>query len=721
MGCQICKQHTINESAVKKTKYNIHSTSHDNHSFDDNTTIENRNRSQKHLPVDDKIVFTINELDGNSYLHVADPKAFNKLFIKERQEAVDNHSYRSAIQSWQPNSLQQLADLIRTFSKGKSVIDCYWIIFYWIAINIEYDVVSYFAKDYKDQTAGGVFRRKKGVCAGYANLYKYLCDQLEMACEIISGYAKGYGFDDREGAPSETDHAWNAVQIDQHWYLLDSTWGAGHLNDTKQFQRQLTTYYFLARPNEMIYHHLPEQSKWQLLQIPITMTQYMELPQVHPPYFELNLEIVNPRNQAHVDILPDKPYALVVIRAPSDVHLSANLKLNDQKVDGGHRVVFDNEQQLYYCYFAPPNTGKYKITIYGKQGGAESDTYNGVVDFMFNVTEMPSNPISFPKIWKNYFDLSLEVVSPEDTHFIELLGEVDHAIIKIQTPRDVLLHGKLQNDQGQEIIGGTLIYFDNRRKIWQCKFAPDQVGLFEALIMAKKKSDPGSYRSALSFKIDVKKIPSPPLSFPETWQVFFDLGLKIEAPINTANAVWPDNASYAELLIQAPDDVQLSCSIEYNNVKIENGSLAQFDHEKKHWQLLFAPQQTGLHKLIVYAKRMNDTKTSSEAVVKFTLNVIKLRQSIKFPIIYKQFQTTKCRIYTPLNGILKKGAVVPIHCVIPGATKVDLQSDSNWLKSEGYKDPILQRQITLDAKELTIYAKYGDKSNYDGLIKYTVQ
>jgi len=94
---------------------------------------------------------------------------------------------------------------------------------------------------------------------------------------------------------------------------------------------------------------------------------------------------------------------------------------------------------------------------------------------------------------------------------------------------------------------------------------------------------------------------------------------------------------------------------------------------------------------------------------------------MKFPLIYTQFQTKKRRIYTSMDGILKKGSVVPIHCVIPGTTDVDVQVDSNWLNSEGYKDPILQRQIMVGSKEVIIYAKYGEKSNYNGLAKYTVQ
>ncbi|CAF4902913.1 unnamed protein product, partial [Rotaria socialis] len=137
-----------------------------------------------------------------------------------------------------------------------------------------------------------------------------------------------------------------------------------------------------------------------------------------------------------------------------------------------------------------------------------------------------------------------------------------------------------------------------------------------------------------------------------------------------------------------PDDIQLSCQTKYNNVEIENGLLAQFNNDKKLWQLLFAPERTGPHELIVYAKRTKDGE-SSKSDAKFNLDVTKLRRPMKFHMIYTQFRTKKCQIYTPMDGILKKGSVVPIHCVISGAKDVNLTIDSNWIKNEGYRDPVL--------------------------------
>ncbi len=90
-------------------------------------------------------------------------------------------------------------------------------------------------------------------------------------------------------------------------------------------------------------------------------------------------------------------------------------------------------------------------------------------------------------------------------------------------------------------------------------------------------------------------------------------------------------------------------------------------------------------------------------------------------MIYTEFQTKKCQIYTPIDGILKKGSIIPIHCIIPGATDVNVTVDSKWLQAEGYKDPILQREISVGSKEVVICGKYGEESNYHTLVKYTVQ
>ncbi|CAF5072216.1 unnamed protein product, partial [Rotaria sp. Silwood1] len=257
--------------------------------------------------------------------------------------------------------------------------------------------------------------------------------------------------------------------------------------------------------------------------------------------------------------------------------------------------------------------------LYGKRGDTEGKYY-GALALPLDVNEMPKNPISYPKTWPIFFDLILNVISPKKTHLIKLHNGQAHTEIQIQAPKNVELLGQLVNIDGNIIQGGDQIFYDRHKNLWRCNFAPNHDGMFDAQIMARKKPDTGSYTSAVTFKIEAKNIPKPPLSYPYTWPLFFELDLKIESPRNRATAVWPENASFAEIRMSVPNDVELSCDIEFNGKQENNCALAQFDNDKKQWQLLFAPQRTGLHRLKIFARRQSDSDTTFHAVVRFDLN-----------------------------------------------------------------------------------------------------
>jgi hypothetical protein len=323
--------------------------------------------------------------------------------------------------------------------------------------------------------------------------------------------------------------------------------------------------------------------------------------------------------------------------------------------------------------------------------------------------------------WPIFSELNLQIVSSQNINPIKIDNGATHTEILVRTPSDVQLTGRLEDSENEEIVGGDRVFFDRHRRLWRCLFAPNRNGKFKAIILAKRKSDPGSYSGACSYTLEAKQIPSTPLSYANTWQLFYDLDLEMDASQDRATIVWPENASYVEIRMRAPDDVHLSCNIQYNDIKVDNGTLAQFDSDNHNWQLLFAPQRTGLHVLFVFAKREKDADSTSHSVVKFHLNVTQLKQSIKFPLTYAQFQKNKCRIIEPIHGTLKSGSVVLIHCIIPGAKDVDVLTDSNFNKSGGYHDPIFKTRVTVGSKDVGVYAKYHQDTSYNGLFKYTVQ
>ena len=59
--------------------------------------------------------------------------------------------------------------------------------------------------------AEGALLKGTAVCSGYAKAYEAMLDAAGIPNETITGFAGGY-------------HAWNLVQLDGHWYHVDTTW-----------------------------------------------------------------------------------------------------------------------------------------------------------------------------------------------------------------------------------------------------------------------------------------------------------------------------------------------------------------------------------------------------------------------------------------------------------------------------------------------------------------
>ncbi|CAF4877111.1 unnamed protein product, partial [Rotaria socialis] len=165
---------------------------------------------------------------------------FHPEFCHERQGAVDNMDYRKEISSWRANSINEVIYYIKKLSMDKNLIDRAWIVFYWVSQNIKYDVISYLSGFIRHQTAEDIFRHKRGVCDAYATIFKALCDGVQLECEKISGFAKGYDYIPKQSTFTTANHAWNVIRLNSHC-------------------------------------HLPENPRWQLLSPTISMPQFTTL------------------------------------------------------------------------------------------------------------------------------------------------------------------------------------------------------------------------------------------------------------------------------------------------------------------------------------------------------------------------------------------------------------------------------------------------------------
>ncbi|KAF9577562.1 hypothetical protein BGW38_007146 [Lunasporangiospora selenospora] len=164
-------------------------------------------------------------------------------------------------------------------------------IFTWLADNVIYDVPAFMSGRYGDQSPEAVLQTRKAVCEGYANLYIALAEPAGLDVKKVIGVARGVDVqvgDDRLGSP----HAWNAVTVNGEYLLIDSTWGAGVCDlATRSFRKLFRPFFFLLRPNKLIYTHWPDDPKEQFLDPPITETVFRGLPAMKPESWDLGIKL----------------------------------------------------------------------------------------------------------------------------------------------------------------------------------------------------------------------------------------------------------------------------------------------------------------------------------------------------------------------------------------------------------------------------------------------
>ncbi len=185
---------------------------------------------------------------------------------------IDFKMVENKVEKISKRNQESLPSLIESFNRQFSFEgDKAFAIYRWVASNIRYD--ASYKLTWENQSSDSVFLNRRGVCTGFSQLFARIASSCNLKVVRIIGYAKGSSY--VSGMVFEKEnHVWNAVCIENKWYLLDATWGAGYENSRGEFVQSFDRDYFLVPPKKMILTHLPNDEKWQLLEYPITKTQF---------------------------------------------------------------------------------------------------------------------------------------------------------------------------------------------------------------------------------------------------------------------------------------------------------------------------------------------------------------------------------------------------------------------------------------------------------------
>jgi len=190
-------------------------------------------------------------------------------------------------------------------------------IYNWLTENIKYDIKLAEKPSKKKNTPEQTLKSKKAVCYGYSELFVEMCKAIDVKAFTVNGYAKGLGYMKGEDF-YKSIHSWNVVLIDTNLVIVDATWGSGFvshdwstINKIKKlvFNRQYlktkykftpypNRYFFAPEPSKLIETHFPIDSKWQLLDYPVSYFKFVNDSNLTPEYLNYRKEINDIKNAA---------------------------------------------------------------------------------------------------------------------------------------------------------------------------------------------------------------------------------------------------------------------------------------------------------------------------------------------------------------------------------------------------------------------------------------
>ena len=116
--------------------------------------------------------------------------------------------------------------------------------------------------EYKKVAFKKLLKQKKTMCTGYAYIIKEMAFLAGIESKIIDGYGRTVNSNTHD--LEILNHSWNAVKLNNKWYLCDATWSSGYMNEQNTFIEDYNNGYFLANPELFAKNHFPIYEKWFL-------------------------------------------------------------------------------------------------------------------------------------------------------------------------------------------------------------------------------------------------------------------------------------------------------------------------------------------------------------------------------------------------------------------------------------------------------------------------
>ena len=296
--------------------------------------------------------------------------------------------------------LKSLAEQVKLSDLEKA-----YLVYYWVAHNIDYDFKSFSKNKIGDTSPDSVLKTGSSVCSGYSSLFHNLVTYLGIECVDIDCFAKGYGFQIGEAIPNKTNHQHNAIKLNNQWYLIDVTFGAGSIVKN-EYKRDFNNFYFCCDPKEFVLTHFPTDQKWQLLKEPISKELFSIFPFIDKRFFQFGFKSMEPfACQINTEQITD----IIFYYDPdldNNLKMNANLFLN--KKEEKNSILVQKYEDYFKIRILLNKKGEYTVHFFAINGENPENTFKQITEIKINSSKNQDNPLTLPIMKQNYGNLVLE-------------------------------------------------------------------------------------------------------------------------------------------------------------------------------------------------------------------------------------------------------------------------------------------------------------------------
>ncbi|KAL3874016.1 hypothetical protein ACJMK2_037085 [Sinanodonta woodiana] len=444
-------------------------------------------------------------------------------------KGIDEHALKAST-----SVLQSASELAKYLvQQARNDLERIRAFYRWITENIRYDTDGFFSGKPSSCEPEDVLRSGKSVCQGYADLFTTLCRKVGISAKTITGYAKGYSYHPEISiTPSaDTNHAWNVVLLNGDWRFVECTWGAGHVNG-QTFVKEFTEFYFLTDPEHFINAHFPrmemneeQDSKWQLLWKPISLTEYSRRLKLGKDAMKYDVTPVS-HTSGVLEIQSEETITIKDEKMNIENWI-VNFCLKDGTEMGNYVMSYLQDQTTLKIIVRPPTQAKYILKIYGKPKMKQTKLYKNLIEYIVKSNNEAKHVKPYPcrkQPWAScpeYEIYGFTEKAMETPIYVAKGGEVR---ITIPTTRLIDIMAKIRHslDADGNLENYCLVEAVPQYIAVEARFPKE--GFYELEILVKKESD-GHYWPAISYLVDCPTTMDPCYGFPVQYNLKYQCRL----------------------------------------------------------------------------------------------------------------------------------------------------------------------------------------------------